>query len=99
MKKKILLTATALCLTSGAFASLPPLAQSSREIQAILKSAETYRLLGGGEIIQGISRHHNGYLVSTAHKQLFVEVHYVPTGKIGPAEFELVFFDPTLAEE
>lgn len=75
--------------TTAAFAALPPLAQSSREMQAILESPVAYELLGGGEPIIKILRCQNGYIVFTASKELWVDVHYLKNGKIGPAEFEL----------
>lgn len=81
-----------------AFAALPPLAQSSREIQAILESPETYKLLGGVERIDQIVRCEKGYLVLTKHKELFIDICYLCTGKIGPAEFELKFHEPVEAD-
>lgn len=71
--------------------ALPPFAQTSREIQAILQSPETHRLIGSAEAILEIIRQENGYLVISTHHELFVEVQYPHTGKIGPADFELVF--------
>jgi hypothetical protein len=80
--------------SQAAFAALPPLAQGNREIQAILQSQETYSLLGGAERIEQIIRTENGYLLITARKELLVEIKYIPTDKIGPAAFELVFHHP-----
>ena len=93
MMKTIL---TMLLLTSGSmvFAALPPLAQSEREIQAILSSRESYDLLGGANPIEQIIRMENGYLIITARKEMKVDVIYVNTGKIGPAEFKLQFHPP-----
>ena len=79
-----------LCSTQ-AYAALPPLAQSSREIQAILESPQTYNLLGGADPIEQIDRTNTGYLIATKNKQLQVDVHYLRNGKIGPAQFELEF--------
>lgn len=79
---------------TAAFAALPPLAQSNREIQAILQSKETYQLLGGAYPIDQIVRCENGYLLITANKELLVDIHYLHTGKVGPAEFELEFHPP-----
>lgn len=84
-----------LASSSMAFAALPPLAQSEREIKAILDSHETYQLLGGAEPIDQIVRTENGYLLITAHKELLVDIHYLPA-KIGPAEFELSFHPPVV---
>lgn len=85
-----------LASSSVAFAALPPLAQSEREIKAILDSQEAYKLLGGAEPIDQIVRTENGYLLITAHKELLVDVHYLPAKKIGPAEFELSFHSPVV---
>lgn len=76
------------------FAALPPLARSNVEIQAILQSQETYRILGGGERIDQLIRTENGYLLITAHKELLIDVHYLHSGKIGPGEFELLYHTP-----
>ena len=84
--------------TSAAFAALPPLAQSSREIQAILESPEAYQLLGGAEPINKILRCDNRYIVFTASKELWVDVHYLKNGKIGPAEFKLEFHLAALSD-
>ena len=83
-----------LLASQTAFAALPPLAQSSREIQKILESKETYKLLGGAEPLDQIVRTENGYLLITAHKELLVDIRYERTGKIGPAQFELFFHTP-----
>jgi hypothetical protein len=88
------LLAIMLASSSVACAALPPLAQSGREIKAILDSQETYTLLGGEEPIDQIVRTENGYLLITAHKQLLVDIRYLPFKKIGPAEFELGFHPP-----
>jgi hypothetical protein len=80
--------------TQAVFAALPPLAQSEREIQAILTSQEGYRLLGGADPIEQISRVEKGYLISTRHKELKVDINYVKTDRIGPQEFTLFFHPP-----
>ncbi|MBS0604181.1 MAG: hypothetical protein JSS60_03975 [Verrucomicrobia bacterium] len=96
MKKTIL--AVLILASSSVFAALPPLAQSNREIQAILQSPETYRLLGGADPIDQIIRSENGYLLITRKTELLVDISYLHTGKIGPAEFELHFHSPVAAE-
>ena len=86
-----LLIALALATSSTAFAALPPLAQSQREIRAILDAPETYHLLGGAEPIEQIVHTDNSYTVITAHQKLMVDIEYQRSGKIGPAEFKLHF--------
>ncbi len=93
LSKKTILAALLLA-TQTVFAALPPLAQSEREIQAILNSQEGYRLLGGADPIEQILRVDKGYLVSTRHKEMKVDVNYVKTDKIGPADFNLYFHKP-----
>jgi hypothetical protein len=97
MIKKGLL-AGMLFVSQAVFAALPPLAQGNREIRAILQSQDTYTLLGGSERIEQIIRTENGYLLITAHKELLVEIQYIPTDQIGPAVFELVFHQPVDSE-
>ena len=77
--------------SNAAFALLPPLAQSSREIQAIMASEEIYALLGAGDPVEQVLRVDGGYTISTSQKQVMVEVKYMKTGTIGPVQFELYF--------
>ncbi len=73
-------------------AALPPLAQSSREMKAILSDKQLYETLTSGEPIEEIKREDGGYLVTTPKHTIWVEVQYRKTeGKIGPVEFDLVF--------
>lgn len=95
-KLSLLTVAFLLAFSSAAFATLPPLAQSEREIKAILDAPETYKRLGGADPIEQIARTENGYLLVTAHKELLVDVHYLPTQKVGPVEFELIFHPPVV---
>ena len=77
------------------FAALPPLAQSSREIHAILESSKTYELLGGAEPIEEILHNKSGYLLITTRQQLQVDIHYLPSDKMGPTPFKLEFYTVT----
>lgn len=92
MKKLFLLS---LFATTASYAALPPLAQSSREIERIMESRELYQKLSGAEAIEQILRSPSGYLIKTAHQQIQVNVIYTPSHKIGPAEFTLSFEEPT----
>ena len=76
-----------------AWALLPPLAQSVREMEAILEDPRLYDLLGSGETIEQILRTPEGYLVLTRRYAVRVELEYSSQRKIGPAEFELYFSD------
>ncbi len=79
------------------FAALPPLAQSSREIQALIADPHMQSLLGSAEMIQEIIHTSHGYIVRTTNYELEVSVHYLPAprGFAGPAKFELEFHLPT----
>jgi hypothetical protein len=86
--------AVILLTSASTFAALPPLAESAREIQAILSAQEGYDLLGGADPIEQIIRTPSGYLIITSRKEMKVDVNYAQSGKIGPAEFTLKFHPP-----
>ena len=98
MKKMILIL-----LASTTYAALPPLAQSTREIQAILADSQFYSSLGSAEMIKEIIRTEKGYLVVTQHYSMHVDIKYGGHSEprvIGPARFELEFQKPIkLSEE
>lgn len=85
-----------LFLASSSFALLPPLAQSSREIKALLTDAEFYDSLGSPEVVLDISRNDKGYLVVTQHYSMQVDVHYIVADQkfCGPAHFQFEFHRP-----
>ena len=78
------------------FAALPPLYQSTREIQALLTDSQLGENLGSGEMIEKIIRIEDGYLVITPKYKMIVNVHYQANAKnfVGPAKFELEFNTP-----
>jgi hypothetical protein len=80
--------------SSSAFALLPPLAQSIREIEAIVSDPKFYSCLGSPEIIESIERTESGYLILTQNYSMEVLIHFAATKKIGPAQFSLEFQDP-----
>ncbi len=83
-------------LASTTFAALPPLAQSTREMQALLADTRFYDALGSAEQIKDIIRTDKGYLVLTQHYAMRVDIKYGGGDKkiIGPVHFELEFHDP-----
>ncbi len=85
-------------LASAGFAALPPLAQSTREIQALLADDRFYNSLGSGERIQEIIRTENGYEVTTQHYTMQVEIRYIRGDQkiCGPVKFEFEFYQPEL---
>jgi hypothetical protein len=92
MKKMIFL----LGLITASYAALPPLYQSTREIQAILTDSQLTSKLGSAESILQILKIDGGYLVSTTQHTIKVDVVYkrLEDRKVGPAQFELNFQDP-----
>jgi hypothetical protein len=76
------------------FAALPPLAQSTREIQSILADARMQERLGSAEQIRDILKVEAGYLVWTQNYVMRVDVNYLPSELRGPTPFELEFSNP-----
>ncbi len=88
MKKLIFLLAACFSTT---YALLPPLAQSVREIEAILSDPRLYQSLGSGEKIVGIERTDSGYVVMTHNYSLQVTIVYHALPYPGPARFMFEF--------
>lgn len=78
-------------MSSPVFAILSPIHQSVKEIDAILWSRELSQHFNQADTIQEIKRVDNGYVVITEDKQMMVEVIYIPSQRVGPQEFKLVF--------
>ena len=76
------------------FAALPPLAQSSREIQALVADSRIHTLLGSAEAIEEIIRTASGYVVMTKKNLLRVDVEYQSASRPGPVPFKLHFHEP-----
>ena len=82
---------------STTFAVLPPLAQSTRELQALLADSRFYESLGSAEIVKDIIRTEKGYLVLTQNYAMRVDIQYGGSGDqqwIGPAQFQFDFYLP-----
>lgn len=91
MKKMITALVAMLLTTQCVFAALPPLAQSLKELKAILNSDEVADSLGMAEPIIEISRTEEGYLIRTQSQKLSVDVIYKSSKIIGPVPFDLKF--------
>lgn len=80
-------------LASTSFGLLPPLAQSTKELRALLEDPRLYESLGSAERIKEIVRIENGYLVITENYALQVDITYRKgeTKQIGPAQFDFTF--------
>lgn len=84
-------------IASASFAALPPLAQSTRELQAVLSNTQFYQNLGSAELIKDIIRTEQGFLVLTQNYAMRVDVKYGGRGDqklAGPVPFELEFHAP-----
>jgi hypothetical protein len=97
MKKMIVVLA--LAALSTVYGVLPPLAQTSRELQAILADARFLELLGSAGIFHSIVKVEGGYLILTQTQALRVDIDYLRSNKVGPAAFELRFYPPLSVEE
>ena len=82
-------------LASTTFGALPPLAQSVRELQALLADGRLYEALGSAEVIQEIVKTERGYLVMTQNYSMEIDIKYGGGEKriIGPVHFELEFHE------
>lgn len=92
--KKLLLIALAplLIFAESAFATLPPLWQGVKEMEAILKSEQLKEHFTSGDQIQEIIKgENNTYYVRGNNAACIVEVTYLPTERPGPAQFTLNF--------
>lgn len=76
--KKFILSAVLLLAATAGFAA--PLDRSIREIRDIISSPELRRFLPPRESILDIRRISGGYMITTNHFQLFVEVIYPMQG-------------------
>ena len=81
-------------ITASLQALLPPLYESTKELQAILASPELGQKLTSGDVIEKIERTSDGFLITTNKRTLLVIVTYEATGRIGPASDKLTFGDP-----
>lgn len=91
MKAWILILGMTVSLCTVANAALPPLAQNLVELKAILNDKELTQLLDMAEVIESIERTSNGYRIKTARKIIDVDVVYLPSRRIGPQSYKLVF--------
>lgn len=91
MKKAILFFSL---IGTTLFGALPPLAQSSNEIQALLADHELYTLLKSGEVIQAVLRTDTGYVVMTKHSFLRADIEYLAQERPGPKAFRFHIYPP-----
>jgi hypothetical protein len=74
-------------------AVLPPLWNSVREIQAILKDEQLGHFLTSADLIEEIRKEGDGYYILGSQHACRVQVIYtpLPQGMVGPSPFHLVF--------
>lgn len=88
-------TLLALLLFGTVYGALPPLAQSAREIEALVSDPELQKRLGSAEAIEEIRRTDEGYAVLTRSRLLLVQVEHLSSRqKIGPVSFQFRFQEP-----
>ena len=79
--------------------ALPPAAQRIREIKSLITDLRLWSLLGTNQGIRTIEKTGTGYRVAADSIALEVQLNYKRDGRrIGPAEFEFVFFEPMFFE-
>ena len=78
-------------MTLFAEAALPPLYESLREYKELLNSTELASRLGSAEMIRDIKRDEKGFVITSQHHTLRVNVIYEPMGHPGPLKFHLEF--------
>lgn len=81
-------------LATPLFAILSPLDQNIVELRAILQSEQLRENLKTSEEILDIWKLGNRYIISTAERQMVVEVQYLPVDRPGPAKYNLIFYKP-----
>lgn len=94
MKKLLLTMAAVLFSAQACFAALSPLNQSIVEFRTIINSPELSQLLTQNEVILGIERIEQGYVIITNQSEMLVEVSFQPSERPGPKEFKLHFNKP-----
>lgn len=80
---------------STLFSVLPPLVQSSRELQEILSDPRFFERLGSAALLKEISVVEKGYLFITRDQILQVDIQYQRSTRPGPVSFTLHFHEPT----
>lgn len=78
------------------FSALPPLAQSAKEIEALVSDSRLQTSLGSSEGILEIMKTVDGYVVITPHYSLRVDLEYLPPGRPGPIPFQFHFYEPAV---
>ncbi|NGX54676.1 MAG: hypothetical protein KR126chlam2_00291 [Chlamydiae bacterium] len=94
MKRLTCIIALLALATQSAFALLSPLDQNLKELKAIIDSPELKQYIKTSEVIEYICHQECLYMISTNEQEMFVEVEYQPTDRLGPIPFNLIFHKP-----
>ncbi len=94
MKRLACIIALLVLATQSAFALLSPLDQNLQELKAIIDSPELKQYIKTSEVIEYICHQECLYMISTNEQEMFVEVEYQPTDRLGPRQFNLIFHKP-----
>lgn len=86
MKKALLILCT--LVTTQGFAILHPHHQRNREISKTLTHTDLQDALHG-EQVTNITCDGDQFVVSSEHHTVFARVNYLPSDRIGPAQFEI----------
>lgn len=92
--KNLVILLICLSVAMQAEALLPPLYQTSAEIQAILSHDQLGHKLQSGEGILKIEKNDAGYEIITNRHRLQVYVEYEAAKQPGPARYQLHFGEP-----
>jgi len=84
-----------LLLAQPVFAALPPLYQSVAEWRELVDSEELTDSFPTSQMITSITAVEKGYIVLTQEYKMLVEVKYLSQSMPGPAQFKLLFHEPT----
>lgn len=90
MSRQFLLVATFFC-ASSCFAALPPLWNSVREIEGILKHPDLKEYLDASQTINAIERVPGGFRVITNTSKVLVELSPRHDQHVGPVQYEYTF--------
>jgi hypothetical protein len=82
---------------AAGFAALPPMAQSSKELQAVLRSDFLRSEEMTAEAIVKIEKTDEGFIMETTHFIIPILIHYVPRDGAGPSLFDVEFLKERIA--
>lgn len=91
IKKMAFIAVATLAMTASIEGLLPPLYQTADEIRSVLSGKGLGEVLPDGEPIIEIRKNEQGYEVTTLRHRVQAVIVYKPTGRPGPAQFEVQY--------